>query len=111
MKTGDVVIVSFPYTDSSSFKARPAVVVNLLEDNYNDVIICLVTSVVPVRLSTYEILLKPDNINNLKVVSIIKVARIATVERDKIKAVIGKLGKQQLEDFKAKFRSLVDEIN
>lgn len=108
MTTGDIAIVSFPYADLISFKARPAVIVNVIEDNYNDVIICLITSIVSASLSTYQILLKPDNINNLKTASLIKVSRIATVERDKIKAVIGRLSNQQLNVFKLVFKSLVD---
>lgn len=110
MTAGDIVIVSFPYTDLVSFKARPAVIVNIAEDNFNDVIICLITSVVPVTLSKFQLLLPPDNFNNLKTTSVIKIARIATVEHDKIKSVIGRLNAQQLDDFKFKFKSLVDDI-
>ena len=108
MTTGDIVIVSFPFTDLTSFKARPAVVVNVVADNYNDVIVCLISFVVPSQLTTHSILIGPDTVNNLKAKSLIKVSRLATVEHNKVKAVIGKLNMQQLEEFKSKFKSLVD---
>ena len=108
MKIGDIVIVSFPYTDLVSYKARPAVVLNAIQDNYEDIIVCLITSVVPNDLGKFHLRIYPDGQNNLKTVSVIKVSRISTVEKDKIKAVIGKLNPNQLEEFKATFKALAD---
>jgi len=108
MKKGDVVIVSFPYADLISFKARLAVVVKQIQDSYNDVIVALISSVVPKILFPHQILLQPNKINNLKKASVIKVARLATVEQDKIVAVIGKLSKEELTHFETVFKSLVD---
>ena len=108
MQTGDIVIVSFPYTNLVSFKARPAVVVAQTKDNYNDVIVALISSVVPATVSPYQMVLQPDNINNLRAPSVIKVSRLATVEENKIVAVIGKLSSAQLTTFKTLFKSLVD---
>ncbi|MCW3110992.1 MAG: hypothetical protein JWQ09_5498 [Segetibacter sp.] len=108
MTTGDIVIVSFPYTDVTTFKVRPAVVVKVIESNYNDVIVCLISSVVPLALTSLQILLRPDKVNNLKTTSVIKVGRITTIEYSKVKAVIGELMPLQLNEFKNKFKSLVD---
>jgi len=108
VQTGDIVIVSFPYTDLVSFKARPAVVVAQTKDNYNDVIIALVSSVVPATVQSYQMILQPDNINNLRAPSVIKVSRLAAVEEDKIVTVISKLSLTQLITFKNLFKSLVD---
>lgn len=108
MQTGDIVIVSFPYTDLISSKARPAVVIAQTKDNYNDIIICLISSKVPVTLSSFQILLQADDVNNLKVTSVIKVTRLVTVEQNKILAIIGKLNAVQLSEFKKLFKLLVD---
>jgi len=108
MQTGDIVIVSFPYTDLVSFKARPAVVVAQTKDNYDDVIVALISSVIPATLLPYQMVLQPDNINNLRAPSVIKLSRLATVEENKIVAVIGKLSPIQLTTFKTLFKSLVD---
>jgi len=66
MRTGDIVIVSFPYTGLVSFKARPAVVIKRIDDNYNDVIICLITSVVSTAKSKFSLLIHPSDTNNFK---------------------------------------------
>lgn len=108
MQTGDIVIVSFPFTDLINYKARPAVIVTSTKDKYEDAIVCLITSKVVEPIGALQILLQPDSANNLKVPSVIKVSRIATVEQDKILATIGKLNNSQLTEFKSLFKSLVD---
>ena len=107
MHTGDIVILSFPFTDQTSFKARPAVIITETPD-YNDVIVCLISSVIPDALNSFQIVLHPDKTNNLRAISVIKVYRIATIENRKILSVIGKLNDLQMVEFRQKFKSLVD---
>jgi len=107
MNLGDIVIISFPFSDLISAKARPAVVVTQTPD-FGDVVVCLITSVIPSTLHPQQIPLTPNLINNLRTESVIKVYRIATVESNKVLAVIGKLNTLELSDFKHKFISLVD---
>lgn len=108
MNTGDIAIMSFPLTDLVSYKARPAVVIAHTTDAYSDIIVSVITSVVPVQPNPFQTKLPSDSTNNLKVDSVIKVNRIATVENNKVVAVIGKLKDQQLSDFKAIFKSFID---
>ncbi len=108
MNIGDIIIVSFPFANLISYKARPAVVIAETPDEYKDVLVSLITSVIPQQLNSLQIKLTSDRTNNLKVDSVIKVYRIATIENNKIIAVIGKLNKEQLKEFKEKFKSLAD---
>ncbi len=108
MNIGDIIIVSFPFANLISYKARPAVVIAETPDEYKDVLVSLITSVVPRQLNSLQIRLAYDKMNNLKVDSVIKVYRIATIENNKIIAAIGKLNKEQLKEFKEKFKSLAD---
>jgi mRNA interferase MazF len=108
MQVGDIVIVSFPFTDLVSYKARPAVVIRQTLDKHQDVILSLISSVVPQILSPLQMLLKPNSTNNLRALSVIKIERIATVENDKILSVIGKLSREESTTFKQLFISLVD---
>lgn len=108
MKTGDIVIASFPYTDFTGFKARPAVIVNAIADKFGDFVIAMISSTVPVQLSSFQLRVEPDAFNNLKTVSVIKVNRLATVEKSMIVTSIGKLNDDHLSEFKRLFKSLVD---
>jgi len=53
-------------------------------------------------------LLNPDNINNLRVDSVIKVDRIVTLKREDKIADLGKLSTKELSEFKKK---LIEMIN
>ena len=107
MKTGDIIIVSFPFTDQINFKARPAVLVTQTTD-YDDIIVCLISSVVPQKIKPLYLFLDPEKSNGLRKKSVLKIDRIATIEKAKVVAVIGKLNKEELSYFKEKFKSLVD---
>ena len=108
MQTGDIVLIDFPYTSLIESKIRPEVVVNITNDKFKDVIICLISSIIPGNINKQEILLDPDSTNNLRSVSIIKVYRVATVKTSFVISVIGKLRKDALKDFKEIFKTLVD---
>ena len=108
MKTGDIIVVAFPFSDQNFYKNRPAVVVNSNLDAYGDIIVCLISSVVPAHISSYEIILEPDQENKLRALSVLKVNRIATVEKTMVKAVIGSLSEKEKNQFKQIFQSLVE---
>ena len=107
MKTGDIVLVPFPYSDLENVKVRPAVVVTITKDKYNDIVVCAISSVIPNQISDNEMTIKHNSLNKLRVDSILKVDRIVTLkQKDKI-ANLGKLSSAELKTFKTKFSSLV----
>ena len=108
MQTGDIVIVNFPYSNLIEEKARPAVVVTVSEDSYRDVIVCMISSVIPRSILNHQLILSPSKNNNLRAISILKVGRIVTIENNKVIALIGKLDKEELKKFKISFKSLVE---
>jgi len=108
MKTGDIVIVRFPYSNLVEDKARPAVVVTETDDYHRDVLLCMISSVVPKNITPQQMLISPTIKNNLRALSIIKISRIVTVESEKVLTQIGKLDDHDLNNFKKIFKSLVD---
>lgn len=108
MKSGDIVLLPFPFAELTNTKVRPTVVVCETQDKYKDLVVCAISSVVPKDLSKNEILLQPDKINNLRAVSIIKVDRIFTAKQQDVIAKLGALNQTDLENFKGKFKSLTE---
>ncbi len=108
MKAGDIVLVPFPYAEFAAVKVRPAVVVALTADKYEDVVVSAVSSVVPNKPSRTEIVLMPNRTNKLRAQSVIKVDRIVTFKQSAVITQLGKLSPNELQRFKAIFRSLVD---
>lgn len=86
---GMIVLVPFPFTNLSANKVRPAVILsnNLTGD---DVIVAFISSQAKRAISPTEIPVKAKGFTGLKQDSIIKIAKLATLEK---KIVLGELGK------------------
>ena len=84
MKTGDIVLVPFPFSELINVKVRPAVIISTTKDKYEDLIVSAISSVIPDSISPNEIILESNSINNLRIKSIIKVDRIVTIKKESV---------------------------
>ncbi len=101
-------MIPFPYAELTNVKVRPAVVITETFDKYKDIVVSAISSVVPFQLTKREILLKPDESNNLRVESIIKTDRIVTLKRTDIITKLGELQKKELLLFKKTLQEMVE---
>jgi len=108
MKTGDIVLIPFPFSELTQVKIRPAVVITETKDKYKDLVLAAISSQVPSSLSAAEIIIRPDSLNGLRTASIIKVDRIFTLKSEKVVAQIGRLSLKLGEEFTRIFKSLVE---
>jgi len=96
LKKGDIVLVQFPFTDLSSTKLRPALLlsVNLTLD---EITLCFISSQNIQNIAPEEILLESSNpefqATGLKISSKIRVTRIVTLQKRAILRKIGHLSK------------------
>ena len=111
MKTGDIVVIPFPFSELKNIKVRPAAILGFTKDIYLDVIVCAISSVVPSKLTSNEMLIYMNSINNLRANSIIKIDRIATLKKESIIKQLGKLSDDEIVELKSKFKSLIDYSN
>jgi mRNA interferase MazF len=93
MRKGSVVLIPFPFTDLKGNKIRPAVI---LAKSELDITICFVTSVLKWKVQ-YDVPVSPSINNGLKVPSLIRTGKIATVDTD---LVLGKLGDLSYSEIK-----------
>jgi mRNA interferase MazF len=89
MSKGDIVLVPFPFTDLSGQKVRPALVLfsGLRGD---DCIVAFISSLKEKRPQRFDVPVAASKQNGLKIYSMIKVNKIATLQR---KIALGELGK------------------
>lgn len=93
IKRGTIVLIPFPFTDLSSQRIRPALVVSNDERGGGDVIVVFITSVLSGPVGRAEVLIRDTHpsfaMTGLKVSSQIKCDKIATLDR---RIAIGELG-------------------
>lgn len=109
-KFGEVVLVPFPFTDLTTTKNRPAVVVS--SDRYNseknDVILSAITSQVVSLIPDDEYLLAPIDLqlSGLLKPSIIKTGKIVTIDKRLIRQRLGKISDESLDVVEKKLINL-----
>ena len=103
MQKGDIILVSFPFTNLKGTKRRPAV---LLFAGNMDVIVCFITSKF-ITTSEAHLTLDPQKKNGLKKTSTIRVDKIATLDRNLIKGKIGELKGNEISEMNTKLKQIL----
>ena len=99
---GDIVVVSFPFTDLSSTRKRPALVLANLEGD--DIVICEITATM--RKDSYVVQLENKDLESgkLKTNSIIRPNRILTIHKENINYKFGKIKDSKLQEVLEKLK-------
>lgn len=87
MAKGDIVLITFPFTDLTGKKLRSAVV---LIENSMDLTVCFITTQIGWKEPT-DIMISPDSENGIRKQSLIRTSKIATLDRTLAKGLLGKL--------------------
>ncbi len=84
---GEIVLVKFPFTNNLGFKKRPVLIIK--DTNDGDVIVCRITS--KLYYTSYDIELKNWSQNGLQLPSVIRVHKIASLEKNMIDRKLGEV--------------------
>lgn len=87
MSSGKIVLIPFPFTDLAGQKVRPALVVHVSRGE--DCIVAFISSGIPKKKYPFDVVIKASKQNGLKSDSVIKVDKLATLQK---KIVLGELG-------------------
>ena len=93
MPKGDIVLITFPFTDLSGTKLRPAVV---LIDSPDDLTVCFITTQTQWK-ETNDLVITPSNSNGLRSSSLIRINKMATLDRALAKGLLGHLDQTEIE--------------
>jgi len=103
IEVGSVVLLKFPFSDGVGYKRRPALVLKDFEDG--DVLVCRITS--KIYNSKYDIYLDDWVQYGLKLPSIVRVHKLATMEKDMIETIMGQINKIILNKIKNIYISII----
>ena len=106
MRSGEIVLIPFPQTDLQPGKLRPALVVAIAPGRHADILLALVTSRVHQAIPRFDELLSPTDddfpATHLKAASVIRLARLATVDATVIQAKLGEIGPDRLANIRGR---------
>ena len=89
---GKIVLISFPFTDLTSTKLRPALI---LYENEKDVVVAFISSRIG-KARSVDILFKENHSEfkqtGLKVASVVRLDKLATLSKELILGEIGEVG-------------------
>jgi mRNA interferase MazF len=102
MIKGDIVLITFPFTDLSGSKLRPAIVLAI---NKLDITVCFITTQVTFHEPT-DVQITPTQKNGIKQPSLIRTSKIATLDKSLAKGLIGELTSTEIELLDANLKIL-----
>jgi mRNA interferase MazF len=110
MKCGDVLLVSYPFTDATGAKIRPVLVVSTDVFNNGDDVVLVPISSAPAATDPYVFPIHDTDpffaVSGLKRSSAIKWTKPLTVSRSVVRSRLGSLPAEQLAIVHTKLRSL-----
>jgi mRNA interferase MazF len=108
---GDVVLVPFPFTDLTTQKRRPALVISSEKFNTSsaDVILVGITSQIPRDLAQSDYRLTPDEQQKagLPRLSMVKSAKVVTLNQALIRRMLGRLPAQTVNQVVTKLNAII----
>lgn len=104
LRFGDIVLLKFPFTDNKTFKKRPALVINDFNDG--DIVVSRITS--KIYKTQFDIYIDNLGSSGLKLPSVIRIHKLATLEKDLVEVIIGKVDHSIKENIKNIIAKLTD---
>jgi mRNA interferase MazF len=99
-QAGQIVIFRFPQTDLEEGKLRPALLLGKLPGEYDDWLICMVSSQTHHHIAGFDEMVQESDSDfresGLKVASVIRVGRLAVVSGEILLGAIGQISNERL---------------
>lgn len=110
LRKGDLVLVPFPFTDFSTEKVRPAVVLSP-EPSGPDLVVAYVSSVIPGEQPPLtHLVLSPDHpeflATGLRRASVVRRDKLMTIARSRVRRRLGHLGPLLLAEVNSRFKQV-----
>lgn len=112
-RAGQIVLFRFPQTDLVQGKLRPALLLGKLPSQFDDWLICMISSQLRLYAEGFDEIIKPDDHDfaksSLKVVSVIRGGRLAVVGGEALLGAIGEIDSERLSRIKTRLAKWLTE--
>ncbi len=113
MKAGDIVLIRFPQADLITGKLRPALTLAVAPGSHADLLLALITSRDYQSVPQFDEILDPSEddfeMSGLKTRSVIRLARLTSVEPSIISARLGRISPERLRVIKSRLVKWLQE--
>jgi mRNA interferase MazF len=108
---GQVVLFKFPQTDQAVGKIRPALIIRQLPGQYNDWLICMISSQLHQQIPDFDEVINSSDSDfqqsGLKSPSVIRISRLAVVGGEILLGKVGQIDVRRLSRIKQKLSSWI----
>ena len=108
-----IVLLRFPQTDQTEAKLRPALVLRRLPGQYDDWLICMISSQLHQVIPDVDEVITPSDSDfqqsGLKLASVIRICRLAVVHSDMLLGKLGQIDTQRLCRIKQRLVNWIQE--
>jgi len=111
IQEGQIILFRFPQTNQAPGKLRPALVLRKIPGPYDDWLICMISSQLSQELPEFDVVVyenDPDfEQSGLKASSVIRISRIAVVNKDILFGSIGNISNERLSLIKSRLSNWI----
>jgi mRNA interferase MazF len=101
---GDIVLFRFPQADLTTGKLRPALLVSELPGEYDDWLVCMISSQTRHYLTNFDELIQTSDsdysLSGLKLESVIRTGRLAVISGNLLLGEIGQISNERIKRIK-----------
>ncbi|HET9174189.1 MAG TPA: type II toxin-antitoxin system PemK/MazF family toxin [Candidatus Saccharimonadales bacterium] len=106
LSIGQVVLATFPFSDLSSNKLRPCLVLGIAD--FNDILLCQITSKAYGSETAIQLQKSDFSAGSIVVDSFIRPDKIATLDTSRIKRKLGTVTDTKLTEVKQKLKFILE---
>ena len=111
--SGQIVLASFPYTDFSDRKLRPVLMLRQASANFDDWLICLISSQTQQAEEGLDEIITPADADfpdtGLKVPSLLRLSRLAVIDGKLLVGSIGSISNERLLRIRQRLAKWINE--
>jgi mRNA interferase MazF len=112
-KSGQIALVPFPFTDLSGAKPRPVLMLRKASVQFDDWLVCMVSSQLRQRDSEIDEMLLPGDADytsaGLKVPSVLRLSRLAVLDGSLLMGSLGAISHERLQRIRKRLAAWMAE--
>lgn len=114
MNPGDIVLIRFPQADLQAGKLRPALIIAVVPGRHADLLLALISSRTYQAVTHFDEIIDPADTDftttGLKVRSVVRLSRLASVDAAVINARLGSVAPGRLQQIQKRLADWIQDI-